>query len=256
MAQHGWSDVAVACEMVEVALQGQLARLADPQLARRCGINWTPEYTSWLFDTAHISEDARRMLREFEPDVAFAQDWLTAEHWSQLVRGQRGDMSWAGDIAGWSALRSGDTQRAIELFFDNRYNSAFTDQSVRLRSHWFSEQFGKFSVAQLHALQSQLSNEQRNDPYLQLLWNEPVRRNRAAVREFWLMQARRLLSEEKVAESYACAMSAGWDLGAERMSDYVEILDVLAKSARQAGWSARAQIAAAHSDCLKRRLGC
>ncbi len=67
MLQHEWSSAAVACELVEIALQGPLARLADNRLALHCGINWAPEYTSWLFDTEHISADARRMLRELAP---------------------------------------------------------------------------------------------------------------------------------------------------------------------------------------------
>ena len=254
MLQHGWSVCAVACELVELALQGSLARLADNQLALRCGINWTPEYTSWLFDTEHISSDARHLLRELAPDVAFDQDWLSAEAWSQRIGQRRRDLTWAGDIGGWAALRRGDLKTAIDIFFVNRTNSAFTDQSVRLRSHWFAEHFGKFSVAQLARLQSQLSPEQLSDPYLQLLWNEPPQRTRAAVREFWLSRARQLMAVEKYAESYQCAMNAGWDLGAERMSDYVEILEVVRVSAERAGWSARAAIAAAHAESLKRRL--
>ena len=255
MLQHEWSTAAVACELVEIALQGQLARLADNQLALRCGINWAPEYTSWLFDTDHISAEARSMLRELAPDVGFGQDWSAAEAWAMRIEGQRGDLSWAGDVSGWAALRRGDIGRAVELFFANRTNSAFTDQSVRLRSHWFPEHLGKFSVAQLAKLQSHLSSEQRRDPYLQLLWNEPPQRTRAAVREYWLARARQTLADRNFAESYRCYMLAGWDLGAERMSDYVEILDGLATSAQQAGWSARAEIAATHAECLKRRTG-
>ena len=252
MLQYEWSSAAVACELVEIALQGKLARLADNQLAMRCGINWTPEYTSWLFDTAHISVDARRMLRELAPDVQFDQDWLAAEAWALRIHQQRSDLSWTGDICGWAALRRGDVDRAVELFFANRTNSAFTDQSVRLRSHWFPEHLGKFSVAHLA---NRPSLDLHNDPYLHMLWNEPAQRTRAAVREFWLMRARQSLADGDFAESYRCYMSAGWDLGAERMSDYVEILDGLATTAQQAGWTARAEIATTHAECLKRRRG-
>lgn len=253
MLENGWADAAVACELVEVALQGMLARLADNQLARSCGINWTPEYTSWLFDTQHISEDARRMLRELAPDVRFDQDWTAAEAWAQHVRTQRSDLSWASDVCGWAALRRGDVASAVQTFFDNRTSSAFTDQSVRLRSHWFAEHFGKFSVAQLAKLQSHLTAQQSRDPYLDILWNEPAQRTRSAVREFWLTRARKLFADQDYAASYHCYMSAGWDLGAERMSDYVEILEGLRSSAQRAGWRARADIAAAHAECLRRR---
>lgn len=255
MLQLDWSSAAVACELVEIALQGKLAKLADNQLAMRCGINWTPEYTSWLFDTQHISEDARRMLRELAPDVQFAQDWPAAEAWALRIQQQRSDLSWTRDIGGWAAWRRGDVDRAVELFFDNRTTSAFTDQSVRLRSHWFPEHWGKFSVAHLVNLQPHLNPVQHNDPYLQMLWNEPAPRTRAAVREFWLTRARQAMADEKFDESYRCYMQAGWDLGAERMSDYVEILDGLRLSAQRAGWPARAEIAATHAECLKRRRG-
>ncbi len=100
-----------------------------------------------------------------------------------------------------------------------------------------------------------MSPQQREDPYLQLLWNEPAPRTRSAVRDFWLTRARRLLADESFGESYHCYMLAGWDLGAERMSDYVEILDGLHHSAQRAGWSARAELAATHAECLKRRRG-
>ncbi len=254
LCERAWSLEAAACELVEIALQGNLARLADPKLAMRCGINWTPEYTSWLFDTRHISDDARRLLLELKPDVRFEQDWAAAARWSALVRSRRGDLSWAGDIGGWEAWRSGDATRAAQLFFENRRCSAFTDQSVRLRSHWFAEHLGKFSVAQLQQLKTYLTPEQQLDPYLQLLWREPVQRTRAAVREHWLTRAREQLQSGQFADSYESYVLAGWDLGAERMSDYVEILDGLVLSATQAGWSARARIAAVHAQGLKRRL--
>ncbi len=54
MIECDWALSAAACELVEIALQGQLTRLADSRLAMHCGINWTPDYTSWLFDTANI----------------------------------------------------------------------------------------------------------------------------------------------------------------------------------------------------------
>ncbi len=255
MLGHAWSTTAVACELVELSLQGMLARLADNQLAMRCGINWVPEYTSWLFDTEHISADARRLLLELAPDVRFDQDWQAAEKWSRLVHTVRSDMSWAGDICGWAALRRGEVPLAIEQFYNNRTNSAFTDQSVRLRSHWFAEHFGKFSVAALARLRPQLTAAQASDPYLQLLWNEPVQRTRSSVRDYWLARARQSMTDGNFADSYDCYLSAGWDLGAERMSDYLEILDGVQTSAARAGWTARAAVAAAHAESLKRRQG-
>lgn len=254
MLSRNWSASAVACELTEVALQGSLALLADSKLAKLCGINWTPEYTSWLFDTTRIPSDAQSLLCEINPDVQFGQDWRSAAMWAERTRVLRPDLSWAGDIAGWAAERDGDAEAAIERYFANRHASAFTDQSVRLRSHWFPERYGKFSTAQLARLHDQLSPEQRSDAYLQLLWHEPAQRTRAAVRDYWLAEGQQALDRGEHAKAYTFFINAGWDLGAERLSDYIEILERLAGCAEMAGWSARAQVAQTHAECLRRRL--
>lgn len=254
LLEHQWSVGAAACELVEVALQGQLTLLADNKLAHRCGINWAPEYTSWLFDTEHVSPEARNMLREYSPGVAFTQDWNLAELWSDHIQQLRNDLSWTGDIAGWSAERRLDIPQAVDRYFKNRHASAFTDQSVRLRSHWFPERFGKFSIAQLARLQEHLTPQQSSDAYLQLLWNEPAHKTRAAIREFWLNQARGALQLQAYDQAYFFYTQAGWDLGAERLSDYLDILDGLSHCASMAGWPARAQVAATHAHCLRGRM--
>lgn len=254
LLEHDWSASAAACELIEVALQGSLALLAEPKLAKRCGINWTPEYISWLFDTHQISDQARQLLRELSPDIQFDQDWNAAGHWAEQTRRRRSDLSWAGDIAGWSAERSGDLTAAVERYFANRHASAFSDQSVRLRSHWFPERYGKFCSAQLARLREFMSPEQQSDLYLQILWHEPPQRTRAAVREYWLELAGGAMARHDYAQAYDFYTGAGWDLGAERLSDYVEILDGLALAAERAGWAARALVAATHGECLRSRL--
>jgi hypothetical protein len=254
LQQHNWSAYAAACELIEVHLQGGLVRLADAQLASRCGINWSPDFTSWLFDTERIPLQARQLLLEVCPELQFAQDWQAAGAGAERVIEHRSDLSWAGDIAGWAAERCGNQTAAIAHYFQHRYSSAFTDQSVRLRSHWFNERYGKFSVAQLARLQPHLTPEQRDDPYLQVLWHEPSLRVRTAVREYWLARARQAEQLHDFAAAYNAYYQAGWDLGAERLSDYVEILDGLARSARQANWLARAAIAQTHADSLRSRL--
>lgn len=254
MLSREWSASAVACELTQVALQGSLAILADNKLAKLCGINWTPEYTSWLFDTSQIPGDAQTLLSELNPAVRFQQDWRSAAMWAERTRVQRPDLSWAGDIAGWAAERGGAPEAAVDRYFANRHASAFTDQSVRLRSHWFPERYGKFSVAQLARLQDQLSPEQKSDAYLQLLWHEPAQRTRAAIRDYWLGEGEQAMHREEYPKAYTFFINAGWDLGAERLSDYVEILERLFACAERAGWTARAQVALTHAECLRRRL--
>lgn len=254
LLEQQWSIGAASCELVEVSLQGPLTLLADTRLANRCGINWAPEYTSWLFDTDKISTDARRMLLEYSPNIEFSQDWQTAERWAMTMQQSSNNLSWTGDIAGWAAERRGDLSTAIERYYQNRFTSAFTDQSVRLRSHWFPERFGKFSVAQLSRLEGHLTDQQRSDAYLQLLWHEPIQRTRAAIVEYWLSRARNASQLQMHDQAYYFYTQAGWDLGAERLSDYIEILDGLTRSAELAGWRARAQVAAAHARCLRGRM--
>lgn len=254
LLDRDWSACAAACELIEIALQGSLSFLADTSLARRCGINWAPEYTSWLFDTGRILPEARLMLLEQCPQINFDQDWDLAGRCGQRIAALRTDLSWAGDIAGWACERSGQLAQAIEHYFDNRHASAFADQSVRLRSHWFSDHLGKFSIAQLSRLRDSLSDVQRDDPYLQLLWREPAHRTRSAIREYWMGLAQNAVNESRFADAYSCYVQAGWDLGAERLSDYIEILEGMSSCATLAGWAARARIAATHAECLRRRL--
>ncbi len=253
LVDRGWSISAAGCELVEIALQGRLSRLADPAMARHCGLNWTPDYASWLFDTRHISPEARRLLQDFAPSVEFTQDWDLAERAALQVMARRGDLAWAGDIAGWAAERRGELGQAISRYFENRHSPAFTDQSVRLRSHWFPERYGKFSIAQLARLEDQLTVQQRSDPYLNLLLHEPVNRTRTAVRAYWLEQARAAVSRQHYSDAYHLYLLAGWDLGAERMSDYIEIIDELVRCATLAGWDARAAIISTHAHCLRGR---
>ncbi len=254
MAFHRWALEAAACELIEIALQGALVPLADPKLASHCGINWTPDFTSWLFDTDRIPAPARQLLKELSSNIRFDQDWSSAQKWTDVVLRKRQDLAWCGDVAGWAAEKNGDAALAAQLYFANRHSSAFTDQSVRLRSHWFSEHFGKFSIAQLSRLQEHLSSSDRDDLYLQTLWTSPAQRTRAAVRDYWLREAQWAEERGNPTQAYAAYFQAGWDLGAERLSDYREILAGLQRTALQLGWQARAMIAATHAECLERRM--
>jgi hypothetical protein len=250
----GISHAAVTCEQIELALQGQRAELADPAIAAHFGLNSFPEFTSWLFDSDLIAPAAQSELRARFPRVTLEQDWDSAARLAAKQWQQRRDLSWPANILGWSAERRGDLDTALAVYFSARHTSAFTDQSVRLRSHWHPERYGKFAVARLHQWHERLAPEQANDPYLQILWHEPAARTRTAIREFWLQRAADAMQQHDFPTAYTGYMQAGWDLGAERLSDYREILDGLVASAQAAGWNARAQVAAAHRECLAQRL--
>jgi hypothetical protein len=56
------------------------------------------------------------------------------------------------------------------------------------------------------------------------------------------------------AMAYENFYRAGWDIGAQRMTDYLDVFAGLIESAQAAGWTARANVAATHLACLAKLL--
>ena len=54
-----WSQDAVACDLIEEALQRPIAMLADPAIAKALELNWTPDYVRWLFDSDRVPNSTR-----------------------------------------------------------------------------------------------------------------------------------------------------------------------------------------------------
>ncbi|MFO1062456.1 MAG: SMI1/KNR4 family protein [Pirellulales bacterium] len=255
----GLCTSAARCEMIELALQAKLVALADRTLARRLGVQWIPDFTRWLFDTQHIPIAVRETIRAEQPAASFEQDWHTAERLALDELNDRKDLGWAATVAGWAAERRGDAGQSQHLYYSAKHASAFTDQSIRLRSHWFPEHFSKFSAAQLYdALSSgkgdSADSKFAQDAYLKILWEEPTTRVRSAVRDYWSALASQAESAGDHAIAYKHFHAAGWDLGAERLSDYDRILNGLSRSALASGAVARASIADAYRACLQQRL--
>jgi hypothetical protein len=260
MLDAGWARPASLCDRVEVALQEATHVIASPHLSKQLGINWEPEYVRWLFDTAQIPTDAMHQIQELLHSTGAhtgrveQQDWAIAERMAQSVLTERSDLGWAFDIAGWAALRRGETAAAAQIFFQGRHASAFSDQSVRMRTHWFDQQFGKFSIAQLWSVRDKLSSIEREDVYLQTVWQTPSRLVQREVQLFWMAQGKEAMRVGRFEDAYFSYYQAGWDLGAQRMTDYLDILAALAESAEAAGWTARAAVAATHLACLSKSL--
>ncbi len=260
MLDANWAWVASACDRIEMALQAPTLAMAHADIPKQLGMNWEPDYLRWLFDAAQIPAEALQQIQEIiNPSRVQAvsiqqQDWHTAENLACAVLGRRQDLGWASDIAGWGALRRGDGGAAAQIFFQGRQASAFSDQSVRMRTHWFDPQFGKFAIAQLWTVRDQLAVRDREDPYLQTVWQTPSRLVQREVQQFWVSQGKDAMRQGQFEAAYQSFYQAGWDLGAQRMTDYLDILMLLVESAEAAGWKGRAAVAATHLACLSQSM--
>lgn len=121
-----------------------------------------------------------------------------------------------------------------------------------MRTHWFDQRHGKFSIAQLLSLTDHITSADQQDPYLSAV-RQPTEKRLRSVREYWQALGRQKMRQDAHAEAYACFYRAGWDMGAHRLSEYRPILESLIECAHAAGWSARAAIAETHLACLQQR---
>lgn len=257
LQQTGWARDAVACDLIQWSIQQPLGPLAESTISRQLAVAWTPDYVRWLFDAQLVPHEHRQQILQLAAvslDAWPEQDWETAERVAREVLQRRHDLGWAANIAGWCRQRAGDVAEAISFYFTGRLASAFSDQAVRMRTHWSDGRFGKFTVAQLWNLKEFWSDEQHQDEYLHVIGGASAKLTTRAVREYWLQSAHEHLSHDEPAEAYSKFFRAGWDLGVEQITEYVPILDGLFRCAQAAGWAARAAVAHTHLQCLKQRL--
>ncbi len=260
MRSRGWAIDAVLCDQIEDLLQLPTGAIAKPSIAQRLGMNWEPDYVRWLFDLSGIPLDAFQQIVEWqhaagEDSVVWSQQqWDAAEELAHTVLQRRSDLGWAVDIAGWAAQRRGDLRSAAMIYFRGRFASAFSNQSVRMRTHWFDQRFGKFSLAQLWHVRESLGVSDREDGYVQAVWQTPARLLQRQVFDYWMSAARDCMRQGLFADAYSAFYKAGWDLGAQRMTDYLDVLSGLSESAEAAGWIARSTLAATHLACLSKTL--
>jgi hypothetical protein len=260
LERAGWAVEASLCDQIEHALQVPILSLASDEIPKRLGLNYEPDYVRWLFDAQQIPQNVLHQIQEIlhafglTPADPHAQDWGEAERLALRLLERRNDLAWAVDIAGWAAKRRGDLHSACEVYFKGRFASAFSNQSIRMRSHGFDARFGKPAIAELWNLRDHLSALQREDRYLQKVWQTPERMLQREVYEFWMTTARDAMNAGQFAVAYDSYYRAGWDIGAQRMTDYLDIFSGLIESARAAGWTARANVAVTHLACLAKLL--
>jgi hypothetical protein len=234
-------------------LDTKLKTVSSAKVAKQIGLPWQPDYVSWLFDASLMPAERRTQLsRHFniaEEELA-TQDWGTAETQALEVLKQRHDLGWAHDIAGWAAERRGDINRAIGFYREGVRPSLFSDNTVKFRTHWFANGFGKFSAARLSALRDQVPREVLDDPYLQVYLANDNETLRERIRDYWLAQARAAEKAGRHAEAYHAYYNAGWDMGLRNMDDFPMIFDGLKGSAKAAGFKGLAAIAELHGGFL------
>ena len=255
MHQRTWAMDAVACDRIQFVLQHGTVKMSDPAIARALGMNWSPDFVRWLFDLDQIPQSARARFAELSgggAELWDQQDWTLAGELACEVLDRRYDLGWAVNVAGWSRQRNGNAAGAAEIYFEGRYASAFSDQGVRMRTHWADARYGKFTIAQLSELHDYLTTEQQGDPYLQAICKNSEGRTVKRVQNFWLDESHRLSGEQYFEGANWHLVRAGWDVGVEHLGDYRTILESLVVAARAAGWEARQAVAQTHLDCFLR----
>ncbi len=260
LERAGWSVEAALCDQIEYALQVPIRSLASDEIPKRLGLNYEPDYVRWLFDAQQIPNNALHQIQEILHTLGIApaeprsQDWSEAERVALRLLDRRNDLAWAVDIAGWAAKRRGDLNVACAIYFNGRFASAFSNQSIRMRSHGFDQRFGKVALAELWNLRDHLSPSQRDDTYLQKVWQTPARTLQREIQEYWMTAAKEAMNAGNFTAAYESYYRAGWDIGAQRMTDYLDVFAGLIESSQAAGWPARAAVAETHLACLAKLL--
>jgi hypothetical protein len=157
---------------------------------------------------------------------------------------KRQDLGWAWDLLGWVAEQKGNVASAVENYSQSLLASSFSDQSIRFRTHWFPERYGKFAAFRLVGLQSRLSNWPNTAVFRCYLQDQEGLRER--VYAHWLALANECSDRNEPNLEYEMLYRAGWDLGINDLSKYNELLHRMVQAANRGGEFARARVAATH----------
>lgn len=248
------ADFAVRRDRVLQHLASPLKKASDSALAQRLGVPWEPDFVRWLFDTQLIPDTQRDRLQQAlaADGQLFEQDWEGAEREALAVIGRRRDLGWAFDVAGWAAQRRGEWERALQHYLAGINASWFSDETVRFRTHWFEEGYGKFAASQLAKLAAHLTDQQRGDSYLSIYLDNDPTTLRARVHDHWMSRARDAEQRQDFRRAYQFYYRAGWDLGLQPIDGYEEIYNGLRRTAKAANTPALAAVAEMHQRFLSR----
>ena len=249
---HGIAEIAIRGELVQSALQADLSNTLDPVLARRLGVEWN-EAVRWMFDLEQIPSLVREELeRHRGRPISSAQDWELASQHCRRVCELAPNLAWAWDLIGYAAERSDQPEVAVQAYLQGASCSVFSDQSVRMRTHWTGDGAAKFSAARL---QSCFPGRVQQSDYLQRLCDSDAAVRRRRVSEHWQAAAAEATEAENWVAAHRCLVAAGWDLGTEPLASYAGLLEKISLAADNADQVARAVVARVHRQCLRERYG-
>lgn len=289
----GWIDelmsagvcaIAIGCQLVIDELSNELTRQLMPADANRMGIAWN-DIMRWGFDLRALPADISNRLRDegaVQTDAMDPgqQDWARIESICERTHSLAPELAWASELVGYCRLQRGDFRGATSAFLQSMRCSVFTDQSVRLRTHWATSgaegmaKFGAYwlcresqllpetwdpaimdSGATSAAIANAVPASVSMSEYLDCLRNREEGSVRSRVTAFFLNCAERNSGSGQHAEAVRCLYAAGWDLGTEPMKLYAELLGRLVDASQVAGWTAHEILARMHRDCFRKRYG-
>ena len=247
------AEVAVRCELLLLALKQPPRESIERMLGEQVTKISRTQCTEWAFDVDRIPAEYRG-----QGNSATGKSWFDCQDWSEAARHARSacklapELAWPWEILGYEAERNRDIEAAVDAYRIAARCSVFTDQSVRMNTHWESDQSSKFCIARLKHLCPDLF---RDDSYLrELSESDPVHR-RSTMTAYWTRLASEHRDAGNFSEAYRCYMAAGWDIGAEPITAYGDLLDRIAEVALRCGQRARAEVASTHRRCLRQRYG-
>ncbi len=247
LLQTGVAEVAVRCELVQDVLHLSAFSAIDSQALQSIGVD-ADEVSRWSLDHERIPPN----LIERLPQPLPTQDWSEAENHAVAVSAIAPDTSWGWDIAGYAAGKRGDSDAARMRYTKGSQCPIFSDQSIRLQTHWAVAESGKFSVAMLV---SDFSDSVAESDYLRAITHpNPIRRS-DNVSAYWLDRGEGAVADGRFADAYQYFVAAGWDIGMRPITAYGRLLEKIASAAEMSGQVGRGRIARIHRKCLRDRYG-
>ncbi len=245
------AEVAVRCELVLSRLMRSTREQLESLLREDSTVS-RAHLAEWSFDADRIPAERRRLLTSDGVSLLDAQDWDAAAADALDVTRLAPELAWGWDIVGYAAERRGDRDSARRSYHQAAACSVFTDQSIRLATHWTAEQSAKFSVARLLQLDPEEVSE---SAYFSALCHQDTQRRRLHTTAYWREQAARFQSQNDFSEAHRCFVAAAWDVGAESIEVYAGLLEKIAENAHRSGQAGRSEIARTHRRCLQDRYG-
>lgn len=275
LLRHHLCEVPVRCQGMIDALSSDLTLRISPKVANRLGVPWN-ELMRYCFDLRTLPEElAGRLQSEIGVPVsscdASQQRWDDVREHAEVLSRTHDDLSWGHDLLAYCRLRDGDSESAGEVFGKAIRCSVFTDQSVRLRTHWatssggaskFAAYFlergdiaaaadGGFEADRLGRVPGSVSHQD----LLSMLLGRTGREGRTLRQSYSEMLIDRARDSMATAPATAARLlyAAGWDLGAEPLRGYGQLLDQYIEACAAAGWQGHENLARVHRGCLKAR---